>query len=115
MEGLVSQTEAGLTLLDKLLAFQTASGEALNGARHWADTQYESVAFAVVDVATLLGRLRGGRMPSPRAVPGSLRRSNSRTSAALTRHKAVCYAAQGTLLRGTRQVVTRHKAVCYAA
>ncbi len=32
----------------------------------------------------------------------------------LTRHKAPCYAAQGRLLRGTRQSVTRHKAVCYA-
>ncbi len=99
MEGVVAQTEAGLTriLLDELLAFQTASGEALNGARHWANTLYESMVFAVGDVATLLGRLRGGNTPSPRAVQRSARRSLRRSTAELLLR---------SVLRGTRQFVT---------
>jgi len=72
----VAQTQAGLTrmLLDELFAVRTASVEALIGARHQADTLYESVVFAVGGVATLPDCLRGGRTPSPRAVHNVLLR-----------------------------------------
>lgn len=107
---MVAQTEAGLTrvLLDELLAVQTASG-----TRHQADKLYESVVFAVGDVATLPGRLRGDGMPSPRAVQPAARLSLRRCSAGMAPDK-LCYASQGGLLRGTRHVVTRHKAFFYA-
>jgi len=116
----VAQTQAGLTrmLLDELFAVRTASVEALIGARHQADTLYESVVFAVGGVATLPDCLRGGRTPSPRAVHNVLLRDYFTSHA----FSAVLFVVdgsknheQGSLLRGTRQFVTRHKAFCYAA
>ncbi len=76
---MVAQTQAGLTrmLLDELFAVRTASVEALIGARHQADTLYESEQGSL---------LRGTRQ-------------------FVTRHKAFCYAAQGRPLRGTSSLL----------
>ncbi len=75
VEGVVAQAEAGLIriLLNELMAVRLVSGKALNGERYWADTRFESVVFAVGDVATLPDCLRGGRTPSPRVVQCSVR------------------------------------------
>jgi len=51
----VAQTQAGLTrmLLDELFAVRTASVEALIGARHQADTLYESSLWGALPLCLI--------------------------------------------------------------